>query len=119
MQEGLNLSYKNSCELNKLIDHELPDQPRFICEEVTVDGQTFELYRRDVVDCIRSLFGNPDFAPHLILAPERHYTNQEKTCRVYHDMHTGQWWWETQARPYQFGVLSIMLTIFTEAPQKP
>ena len=65
---------------------------------MTVAGQTFELYHHDVLKCIESLFGNPEFTPHLILAPERHYVDQVKTSRVYHDMHTGQWWWEMQVR---------------------
>ena len=94
----MNLSYKNSRELNRLIDNKLPSSLRFICERVTVAGESFELYHRDILKCIQSLFGNPDFTPHLILAPERHYTDQTKTSRVYHDMHTAQWWWEMQVR---------------------
>lgn len=45
------------------------------------------------MDCIRSLYGNPEFAPYLVFAPERHYSNGD---RVYHDMYTGRWWWDTQ-----------------------
>jgi hypothetical protein len=98
LQEALKLSYKNSRELNHLIDNELPGRPHFIREEINVAGQVFELYRRDIIECIRELFGDPEFAPHLILVPEHHYTSQDKTDRIYHEMHTGQWWWDMQVR---------------------
>ena len=48
------------------------------------------------MDCIASLIGDPAFAEHLIFSPERHYVDQDMTVRLYHDMHTGKWWWETQ-----------------------
>jgi hypothetical protein len=96
IQDRLQLSYKNSRELNKIIDTKLPGRPRFICEEVTVAGCTYEIYRRDIIECIKALFGDPEFAQHLIFAPERHYTDRSKTVRVYHEMHTGDWWWKTQ-----------------------
>ncbi|KAI9433254.1 hypothetical protein H4582DRAFT_2061067 [Lactarius indigo] len=47
--------------------------------------------------CIRALFGDPDLAPYLIFAPEKHYIDDERTEQMYHDMHTGSWWWTTQA----------------------
>jgi hypothetical protein len=31
-----------------------------------------------------------------VFAPERHYTNEERTCRIYNEMHTGDWWWTVQ-----------------------
>ena len=42
------------------------------------------------------MYGDPDFAPLLLLVPERHYADADKTIRVYFDMHTGRWWWATQ-----------------------
>ncbi|KAF8258701.1 hypothetical protein EI94DRAFT_1707758 [Lactarius quietus] len=47
--------------------------------------------------CTRTLFRNPDFAPHLLFAPKRHYADEEKSERMYHDMNTGSWWWKMQA----------------------
>ncbi|KAF7373988.1 hypothetical protein MSAN_00611700 [Mycena sanguinolenta] len=32
----------------------------------------------------------------LVFAPERHYADADKTVRLYHDLHTGKWWWATQ-----------------------
>jgi Plavaka transposase len=102
LQNQLDLTYKNSRELNKIVDEKLPGRPHFICEEVTVAGQSFENYRRDIIECIRSLYGDPDFASHLIFAPERHFANPDRTIIVYHDMYTGEWWWEIQVRITQF-----------------
>jgi Plavaka transposase len=92
------LSYKNSRELNKIIDHQLPGRPRFSRDTVVVAGETYELYSRDIIACIKALYGNPEFAPHLVFAPERHYADDDKTIRLYHEMHTGKWWWETQVK---------------------
>ena len=94
--DRLNLSYKNVRELNRIIDNQLPGRPSFQHEEITIAGSTFDLYYRDILECIRTLYGDPDFTEHLVFAPERHYTDQSKTTRVYHEMHTGDWWWETQ-----------------------
>ncbi|KAF8258061.1 hypothetical protein EI94DRAFT_1780982 [Lactarius quietus] len=96
VHERLRLSFKNSRELNQLIDTHLPGCPPFQRKEILVGDEVCKLYFRDIVQCIRALFGDPDFAPYLILAPERHYTDEEKDERVYHDMYTGGWWWFTQ-----------------------
>ena len=59
------------------------------------------------MDCIASLIGDPTFAEHLIFSPERHYVDQDMTIQLYHDMHTGKWWWETQV-----SCSPLLLTIF-------
>ncbi len=59
-------------------------------------GEAFDIYFRDVVECIRALFGDPEYAPYLVFVPERHYADEDRTVRLYHDMHTGKWWWSTQ-----------------------
>lgn len=98
MRERLGLSYSNSNELNQIIDEHLPGRPRFQRKEVVVEaaGEAFELYYRDIIQCIRSLFGDPEFAPVLVFAPERHYTDDDEVNREYSEMHTGTWWWSTQ-----------------------
>ncbi|KAG1897487.1 uncharacterized protein F5891DRAFT_1129926 [Suillus fuscotomentosus] len=65
-------------------------------EQIIVAGEAFDIFYRDIVECIRSLYSDPDFADFLIFKPERHYTDEDKTIRLFHDMHTGQWWWNTQ-----------------------
>ena len=81
-----------------MIDKCLPGRPPFRCHQVMVGSEVCDVYFRDVVACIRALIGDPDFAPYLVFAPEKHYTNEDKDVRMYHDMHTGRWWWSTQVR---------------------
>ncbi|TFK59084.1 hypothetical protein BDN72DRAFT_781236 [Pluteus cervinus] len=93
----LGLSYSNANELNKFIDNQLPSpHPQFSREEFVLNGHTYELYHRDPVECIRTLWGNRELTPHLIFRPERHYKDADCTDRIYHDMHSAKWWWATQ-----------------------
>ncbi|KAI1781957.1 hypothetical protein LXA43DRAFT_1069516 [Ganoderma leucocontextum] len=95
--ERLALSYKTSAELNKIIDKQLPSsRPRFQRHEIVVAGEALPVYFRDVLECIKALFSDPEFAPLLLLVPERHYADADHTVRVYFDMNTGKWWWATQ-----------------------
>ncbi|KAJ7846962.1 hypothetical protein B0H14DRAFT_3454023 [Mycena olivaceomarginata] len=72
--------------------------------EVTSDGHALLLRRnllpgsvvRNIIECVRALFGDTDFAPYLFVVPERHYADKDQTVRLYHNMHTGKWWWSTQ-----------------------
>lgn len=97
--EALGLSYRNSAQLNKIIDTKLPAQrPSFTREEVVVAGEVFDLFKRPLLECIRALYGAPQHAQYLCVAPERHYSDADKTNCLYHDMYTGKWWWATQVR---------------------
>ena len=98
VHDRLGLSFKTSQELNRMIDTHLPGRPPFQRKEILVGDEVCELYFRNILQCIRALFGDPDFAPYLMFAPERHYTNEDRQERMYHDMHTGSWWWFTQVR---------------------
>ncbi|KAN0136686.1 hypothetical protein V8E53_005456 [Lactarius tabidus] len=94
--DRLGLSYRNAKELNSIIDKELPGCPSFMCRDLVIGGKTLHFYHRDIIQCIWALYDNPEFAHNLIFAPEHHYTNSERTCQIYSDMHTGEWWWEVQ-----------------------
>ena len=76
----------------------MPGRPPFQCRNFVLGGETLELYSRDVLSCIRSIFGDPAFARDLIIVPERHYADRERTERMYSEMHTGDWWWAVQVR---------------------
>ena len=84
----LRLSFSSTKELNHIIDTKLPGRPQFQCCEVVIGGETLELYYRDIIPCIQSIYGNPELAKHLITAPECHYSNPEQTERIYSEMHT-------------------------------
>ena len=94
--DALNLSYKNSNELNKIIDQKLPGRPTFQRREVIIADEAFELFSRDIIECIKALWGDVDFAPYLVVEPEHHYADADQTIWLYFDMHTGKWWWSTQ-----------------------
>ncbi|KAF8815656.1 hypothetical protein BYT27DRAFT_7224873 [Phlegmacium glaucopus] len=82
--EALNLSYKNSDELNQIIYTKLPGRPQFTRQEVVQSGEVLEFYTRDIIECLRALWGDPDFE------------DQDMTIWIYHEMNTGKWWWDTQ-----------------------
>ena len=96
MREALNLSYKNSDELNWIIDTKSPGRPQFRHQEVVQSGEVLEFYACDIIECLRALWGDPDFEGDLILEPERLYADEDMTIRIYHEMNTGKWWWDTQ-----------------------
>ena len=55
-----------------------------------------ELWRRNPVDCVKELMGNPAFRDAMSYVPERVYTDQAGTNRVFDEMWTADWWWDTQ-----------------------
>ncbi|KAH9923403.1 uncharacterized protein BXZ73DRAFT_91440 [Epithele typhae] len=87
----LGLSFKNSRDLNKIIDTQLSSpRPRFKRQEILVAGEVFEVFFRDVIECIRALYGDPEFTGLLVFKPEKHYADPEHDIRVYFDLHTGK-----------------------------
>ena len=70
VREALNLSYRTSDELNRIID-KLPGRPQFKRREVVQSGEVLEFYSHDIIECLRALWGDPDFTDDLILKPER------------------------------------------------
>ncbi|KAI8989225.1 hypothetical protein BD414DRAFT_415618 [Trametes punicea] len=55
-----------------------------------------ELWKRDPVECVRELMGNPAFRDSIRYAPEHQYADEEGTQRIYGNMWTANWWWEVQ-----------------------
>lgn len=97
--ERLGLSFKTAKELDTLIDNELPGRPPFQHHGIEFDGKSLDTFLRDIIPCVRALWSDPELAPYLILAPERHYADKDRTVRLFFDMHTGRWWWRTQVSP--------------------
>ncbi|KAH9846211.1 hypothetical protein C2E23DRAFT_602675 [Lenzites betulinus] len=97
LTEALSLSYRRMRDLNKIVDSLPTGRPAFERHEIVVADEAFEVYTRDIIQCIKSLLGDPEFAPLLLLVPERHYADRDHTTRTYFDMNTGKWWWATQA----------------------
>jgi hypothetical protein len=95
--DKLGLAFKNSVELNTIIDGKLPSQrPPFKKFSFILGGKVLDIYMRDVVECMKALFRDPELTSYLKYSPERHYSDELCTIQLFHDMHTGDWWWETQ-----------------------
>jgi hypothetical protein len=87
----LGLSYRTTKQLNDIIDKEMSGCPPFQCKVLNIRDERLEFYSRDALECIRSLYGDPEFAQDLVFAPERHYTSHECTSRLYNEMYTCDW----------------------------
>lgn len=118
LSEMIGLSFKNARELNNIIDHELPGRPKFKREQIIIANEAFNVYYRDIIECIKALFSDPNFADFLVFAPERHYADEDETVRLYHEMHTGKWWWNSQVSILCLfaKLLCGRLTLFIETP---
>ena len=60
--------------------------------------EQLELFYRDPVECVKELLGNPAFSHVLHYAPEQIYEDSSCTERIYNEMWSANWWWETQVR---------------------
>jgi hypothetical protein len=100
-------SYTNNRSFLEKIDA-LPTQgPQWFCDVVTATGdqvdeggipviEELELWRRDPVECVEELIGNPAFKEMMKFAPERVYRDSNCTIRVYDEAWTGDLWWNIQ-----------------------
>jgi hypothetical protein len=100
--DKLGLSYHTAQELNSIIDTKLPGRPHFQCDLLSIREEQLEFFSRDILDCIRSLYGDPSWAADMAFAPERHYTSHARTSRIYSELYTGDWWWKVQVCYYSF-----------------
>ncbi|KAN0131614.1 hypothetical protein V8E53_010456 [Lactarius tabidus] len=94
--DKLGLLFSSTKKLNQIIDTALPGRPPFECRSVVIGDETLELHFWNILECVCSLYGDPEFAQDLAVAPERHYADQEQTTRIYSEMNTGDWWWAVQ-----------------------
>jgi hypothetical protein len=73
--------------------------------------EKLELWRRDPIECVRELMGNPMFKDVLKYAPEKAYLDPEgKNGRIYDEMWSADWWWDTQVSNTVFGISREGLT---------
>ena len=56
-----------------IIDKKLASWPCFHHHEVIVGGEAYDVYFHDVLKCVWELYGN------LVIAPECHYADANKT----------------------------------------
>lgn len=100
--------WKNDDAFLRKID-QLPTGPDWECERIEVIGEdndetgetgaceeVIELWKRNPVDCIQELMGNPLYQDCMRYRPERQFEDEERTNRIYDEMWHGDWWWDTQ-----------------------
>jgi len=68
--DKLRLSYRSMQELNSMIDTELSGHSCFQCHVLDIGDEELEFFCRDVLECIRSLYGDPSWAQDMVFAPE-------------------------------------------------
>ena len=47
---------------------------------------------------MKELMGNPVSKDSLECTPQRHFMDQEGVNRMFDEMWTGDWWWDTQVK---------------------
>ena len=106
MRDRSGLSFHNSHSYLKKVD-QLLTGPEWHCEIVQALRdklgkdrkpmvENLELWFRDPVKCVKELLSNPAFKDYISYTPEHVYSDKEGTERIYDEMWTGDWWWETQ-----------------------
>jgi len=55
-------------------------------------------WSRDIIKSMRWLMRQPAYAEHLIFTPQSCFNSHTPPKRVYTEMRTVDWWWETQVR---------------------
>ncbi|EIM79626.1 uncharacterized protein STEHIDRAFT_69183 [Stereum hirsutum FP-91666 SS1] len=105
IKDGANPSSHNKRSFFQKIDS-LPSRPRWICDTFGVEGDLLdvegepmveeaELWRRNPVDLVADLLGNPSFANDTHYRPEKIYTMKNgRRVRWFGEMWTTDWWWE-------------------------
>ena len=71
-------------------------------------GHHGAIYFRDIFDCIKFLLGHLPFAEDLDFAPVQLFDSADN--RIYTEMNSGDWWWETQEHlPAGGSIIPVML----------
>jgi hypothetical protein len=74
--------------------------------------EILELWLRDPVECVRELMGNPMFKDVLKYAPKKAYLDPEGKNRIYDEMWSADWWWDTQVSNMVIGISREGLTLW-------
>jgi hypothetical protein len=59
-----------------------------------------EMWMRNPVECVQELMGNLAFRDNISYVPECVYQDSAGSKRVYDEMWTADWWWNTQVSLY-------------------
>ncbi|KIY60598.1 hypothetical protein CYLTODRAFT_427819, partial [Cylindrobasidium torrendii FP15055 ss-10] len=104
VRERLGLSYKNTAGLHNRVDAIPRRAGQWYDKHIIFPDRPNEVYtlrHRDILECIRSLWGDPELSEHIVYKPCKIFQKssedgKERGSRLYNEMWTGQWWWFVQ-----------------------
>ncbi|KAL0568043.1 hypothetical protein V5O48_013944 [Marasmius crinis-equi] len=99
--ERLELSFKNSRQLNKIVDSIPARGGTWQTKDFRFKDfpdEVMSVRYRDPLKAIRALWGDPSLAEHLVYKPSKIFSDAEKSKRQYSELWTGKWWWAMQSR---------------------
>lgn len=82
-------SAKWTCDVFEITGDELDEKGKLRKEQL-------HLWKRDPVECVCELIGNPAFCEKMHYAPERAYEDSDGKNRIFDEMWAGNWWWDLQ-----------------------
>ena len=99
--QSLGLSYNNFHALNETLE-QIPERAgKWFTRGLSFRDKPDEIYilrGRDPVEAVRSLWGDPTLAEHLVYRPSEVFADATRVNRLYSEMWTGEWWNEVQVR---------------------
>ncbi|KIY63769.1 hypothetical protein CYLTODRAFT_125515 [Cylindrobasidium torrendii FP15055 ss-10] len=104
VRTALGLSYDHARGLHEKVDSVPRRAGRWYTKHITFPDrpeEVFTLRHRDILDAIRSLWGDPELADKLVYKPCRMFhqpteEGQARGARFFNEMWTGNWWWYIQ-----------------------
>jgi hypothetical protein len=113
------VTFETFDEMIELV-HEIPygiQNDGWTTTEITITSDiqgvldnTYKLRFRDIQKSIEFLIGHRPFADSLAYAPIRYY-NGDNNERIYNELHTADWWWDTQLQlPTGATVIPVLLS---------
>jgi hypothetical protein len=108
VQEKMDLGFTNVQSFERACDSlPTPSKHSFECINVELPGdkldgegrplvEHMELWRRNILDCVRDLIGNPAFRDVMAYAPHRAFRELEALRQIFDQAWTAEWWWDMQ-----------------------
>ncbi|KAI1785454.1 hypothetical protein LXA43DRAFT_976229 [Ganoderma leucocontextum] len=101
VRESLGLSYETVRAMLELIESVPERAGQWYLKRLSFQDcpdQKFTIRHRNVLDAIRSLWGDPALAKYLVYKPRHVFADATKQKRIYSEMCTGNWWHAIQSR---------------------
>jgi hypothetical protein len=111
--QRLPISFRTAKQLRGRVEM-LPRGPQWKCKLWPTSHPTkrpVNLYFRDAIECLNSLFGSPLFADHMQYSPFRVFKTAEKLVRVYEEWMSGDAAWDMQVCSRYPSAQPTMLTV--------